>query len=394
MQFKRPPASNTATNIRVLRPSGSNVPVSKARRAGLNFWDSFFVRTLLSTLVVVLPFAVLAALLRLDQRGLGIGVGAMLVLVASLAVTARWLARPVAALSQAAAEVDSGDLSFRAAPSGGGQTRELAQAFNGILDRLALELPRLRGEAADSATRLSASAEQLAAANTERTQAATESSAELEVLSTSSTSIANSVADVVARAGALQADILGVQAELLESSDRQLANAARLEEIQGVIDLLNDIADQTALLALNAAIEAARAGDSGRGFAVVADEVRRLAERSKAAAAQIAKLAEGAQATNHDLVIAIERRGQQFAGWVGMAQAIAQESAKVVPVVERQHGATRNLKLAIQLIDDGGRVVAAVSRDVALNAAAQSAFASGIASGTAERADKDVITRW
>jgi methyl-accepting chemotaxis protein len=201
---------------------------------------------------------------------------------------------------------------------------------------------------------------------------------EMNALSSNLSPMANWVASVVTNAGELRDSILSVKTELLSVNDRQLANAARLEEIKGVIDLVNDIADQTALLALNAAIEAARAGDSGRGFAVVADEVRRLAERSKNAAAQIAKVADGAQATNQELVEALVRRAHQFDGFVSTTQAMTDAGEKVKSVVEQQNIAAGSMKIAIQLISDRSADVTAAAREVALNAAAQAALASGV----------------
>jgi methyl-accepting chemotaxis protein len=375
-----------APRLQVLRRVPTTAPsaADSVSPSQLKPWDSFFVRMIISSLVVVVTFFVLAAVFNVAQWGFWLEVGTLLGLAGIMGLSAWWIARPVHGLSRVAAAIESGDLSLRALPEGGGETRRLAHTVNGLQDRLINELPRLRGQAGESADRLAVSAELLSSATGEQTQAAAQTSVDLQALASASASIAETVADVVVQAAELRTNIQRTLTDLQASSDRTSANAKRVDEIQGVVALLDDIADQTALLALNAAIEAARAGDAGRGFAVVADEVRRLAERSKAAAAQISKLAEGALVTSGEAVLAIEKRGQQLERWMAMTHVMADVTAKVEPAVLRQHSAAERIDLAVQLIVDRCHTVAEAAKDVKSAAAAQAALAAGDAQGESQ----------
>jgi methyl-accepting chemotaxis protein len=248
---------------------------------------------------------------------------------------------------------------------------------------------RLKGEVGESAGSLSAAAEQLASATFEQTTAATQTSSSMEELARSTVSIADTVDRVAAQAGEVRTNLELAQSDLRASGDRTLALAGRVNEIEGILELINDIADQTNLLALNAAIEAARAGDAGRGFAVVADEVRRLAERSKVAAAQIAKLVEGAQAQSSETVMALEKGVKQMERGLVMMQAMTELSGQVQLATQQQRASTEEVVAAIEHIAEGSRSIATTAQDIAAAAARQGKLASDLAGSGWESGGSD-----
>ena len=92
------------------------------------------------------------------------------------------------------------------------------------------------------------------------------------------------------------------------------------QEIGSIVELINDISEQTNILALNAAIQAASAGEASRGFAVVADEVQRLAERSSNATKRIESLVQTIQADTNEAVSRWNRRPRKWSPGARLAE--------------------------------------------------------------------------
>ena len=108
-------------------------------------------------------------------------------------------------------------------------------------------------------------------------------------------------------------EVGGMHSELIASKGVITTLATQCRAIDGILDVINNIANQTNLLALNAAIEAARAGEAGRGFSVVADEIRTLAIKTQSSTGEIQKMITLLQGSAGDAEQAMEKGEQRSA---------------------------------------------------------------------------------
>ena len=136
----------------------------------------------------------------------------------------------------------------------------------------------------------------------------------------------------------------------------------RSQEISGIVNIINTIAERTHILAINASMHAAAAGEAGRGFAVVANEVQRLAENAREATAQIASLVNNIQTETADTVDTMNRAITQVMEDSQLAEQAGQQ-------MQTTESTTAELVAAVQQIATSSQQQAKLSHELLLRAA-------------------------
>ncbi|MFP4437673.1 MAG: methyl-accepting chemotaxis protein [Chloroflexaceae bacterium] len=258
------------------------------------------------------------------------------------------------------------------------RARELLDQTEQIMEKN-IQQVELGSELSAAAAELQATSQQQASGAAEQASAVSQISTTIEELGSTARQIAQTTEHVAQAAqhtlenlsngqGAVDESIQAmerIRSRMQDVAARVLSLGERSQQIGEIIDLIDDISDETHLLALNAAIEAAGAGEHGRRFAVVAAEVKSLANRTLAAAKEVkGVIAEIRQATN-SAVLAAEEGGKEVEHGVELAHRAGQVMDTVVMVAERTAQSAAEIGLATAQQQSASEQVVETMREIA-----------------------------
>ncbi len=241
----------------------------------------------------------------------------------------------------------AGDLTARSKMVGTDEIGQLARSLNAAaesVESLIVRITQASNTVAGEAAQLSTSADETANAMSRQADQVNQIAAAVSELSSSVEHVATQsgeaarAADESGKVATAGGQTVAATIEEMRSINEAVTAGARSvtelgkrsAEIGRIIEIINDIADQTNLLALNAAIEAARAGEHGRGFAVVADEVRKLADRTTKATDEIATSIEAIQRETGESVRLMQGGTAQVESGVAQATSAGASLEKIV----------------------------------------------------------------
>ena len=140
--------------------------------------------------------------------------------------------------------------------------------------------------------------------------------------------------------------ITGIKAQVDHVVGHMLELGKKSQQIGGVVDIINELAEQTNILSINASIEAAGAGEAGRRFAVVADEIRKLAERVGGSTREIAALIEEIRSAVNAAVMATESGSKAVDAGTRQFGEVTEGLAQIVTLVSTSTEAAREIELS------------------------------------------------
>ena len=118
------------------------------------------------------------------------------------------------------------------------------------------------------------------------------------------------------------------------------------QQIGGILEITNELAEQTNILAINATIEAAGAGEAGKRFAVVADEIRKLADRVGGSTKEIRGLIEEVRAAVNTTVMTTEGGSKAVDAGARQFSEVATAFREIVSLVGTTTEAAREIELS------------------------------------------------
>lgn len=281
-----------------------------------------------------------------------------------------------------------GDLTKRVKESGSDEVNDLSLWFNkfivnlqgiissvkdsvGLLSSSSSQISETARIVSDKTVRQAAQTQQVATSVTEMSQTILEVA---QNSSEASRAAKQSVQEAVQGSDTVDKTVAGMSmiAETVRASADTISNLGESSrQIGDIVNVINEIADQTNLLALNAAIEAARAGEQGRGFAVVADEVRKLAERTGRATNEISEMVQKIQTDTGTSVHSMEEGVSRVKEGVELAEkskdslnSIVQASQQCVDMVNMIASSTEQQSSAIEEISGNMESIATASNEV------------------------------